>query len=140
MEYTDVVFNGFPKKDIDDFVKDELKIGQKNVVGSHFFSVEKGDYEYNDEIVLSKYFECNATCYLYVSELYFGTMLKNVMILITSDMIDLNVTVNIESNQISSLELNQLKRYLNKIHKKYKVRKTIVAEDDSLLEYIFMIE
>lgn len=140
MECIDVVFDGFPKSDIDDFVKNELKIVQNNVIGSHFFSAEKGDYEYDDEIVLSEYFKYNATCYLYLSELSFGVTFKNVMILIASDTTSLNVTVNIEREQLGSYEQKKMKRYLHKLHGKYRIPKIIVTEEDSTLEYVFMIE
>lgn len=140
MECIDVVFDEFSKNDVDEFIKNELKIVQNNVISSHFYSAEKGDYEYDDKIVLSDYFKYNATCYLYLSELFFGASFKNVMILISSDTSSLNVTVNIEREQLGNYEQKKVKKYLHKLHSKYKIPKIIVTEEDSTLEYVFIIE
>ena len=56
MEYIDIVFKGVSAKLLNDFIKSELDIRKNNIINSHFYSEDLGDFEYTEEIDLEKYF------------------------------------------------------------------------------------
>ena len=96
MEYVDITFNGIEKKYIDYFVKCVMNIDCSKIVNSHFYTNERGDFEYYDDIDLKEYFSDNRTCNILLSGLRFNTEYGNVLVIITSNEQDIDITVNIE--------------------------------------------
>lgn len=101
MEYIDIVFKGMEKKYINCFVKSVLEINYSKVIRSHFYTSECGDFEYNDELDLNEYFSYSSTCNFFLSSVKLDKEYDNVLLIITSDKEDIDITINIENEQFN---------------------------------------
>ena len=115
MEYVDIIIEGMGKEHINLLVKNVMGIDHSKVIRSHFYTDEYGDFEYNDEIDLNEYFSENRTCNVFLSSLKMDRTYKNVLIIITSDMNDINITVNIEYEQFRISVKEEFIKYLKRL-------------------------
>ncbi|MBD5144635.1 MAG: hypothetical protein HDT21_01750 [Ruminococcus sp.] len=122
MEYVDIIFSGINKKDIDNLIKNKFEIGRDKILRSHFYTEENGDFEYSDEIDLKKYFAEERTCNMFVSSLQFNKTYSKVLVIITSDKTDTNVTLNISADQFESGDIELLRDYLKSSFSQYDVK------------------
>lgn len=112
MEYVDITFNGIEKKNINCFIKNVMDINCSKVIRSHFYTDEYGDFEYNDEIDLNEYFSDSRTCNIFLSSLKLDREYDNVLVIITSDVNDIDITVNIGYEQFDFSEMKKLTKCL----------------------------
>lgn len=141
MEYTDIIFSGMDAAYIDCFLKNELEVSQSNIISSHFFKYNIGDFDYSDNIIMSKYFSDVATCNMHLSKINMGIHFDDVVIVIVSDEKDLDITISIANSQINQIAHDdELRDYLLVIGEKYKLRKIIIDPDDSNSTIIYEIE
>lgn len=122
MEYVDIIFSGVNKKDIDNLIKNKFKICRDKIVRSHFYTEGNGDFEYSDEFDLEKYFAEERTCNMFVSRLQLNRTYSNVLVIITSDKADTDVTLNISANQFESGNIELLRDYLKSSFSQYDVK------------------
>ena len=122
MEYVDIIFSGINKKDIDNLIKNKFDICRDKIIRSHFYTEENGDFEYSDEIDFKKYFAENRTCNMLLSRLQLNKIYSKVLMIITSDKTDTNVTLNISSDQFESGGIELLQDYLKSSFGSYNVK------------------
>ena len=122
MEYVDIIFSGVNKKDIDNLIKNKFNICRDKIIRSHFYTEENGDFEYSDEIDLEKYFAGERTCNMFLSRLQLNKIYSKVLIIITSDKADTDVTLNISADQFESGDIELLRDYLKSSFSQYYVK------------------
>lgn len=122
MEYVDIIFSGINKKDIDNLIKNKFKICRDKIIRSHFYTEENGDFEYSEEIDLEKYFTEERTCNMFISILQLNKAYSNVLMIITSDKTDTDVTLNISTDQFESGGIELLRDYLKLSFSQYDVK------------------
>lgn len=122
MEYIDIIFSGINKKDIDNLIKNKFKICRDKIIRSHFYTEENGDFEYSDEIDLENYFAEERTCNMFVSSLRLNKTYINILVIITSDKTNTDVTLNISADQFENGDIELLRDYLKSSFGQYDVR------------------
>lgn len=122
MEYVDIIFSGINKKQIDNLIKNNFKVCRDKIIRSHFYTEENGDFEYSDEIDMKQYFTEERTCNIFVSDLYLNKKYSKVLIIITSDKTDTEVTLNISTDQLEDGGIELLREYLKSSFSQYDVK------------------
>lgn len=121
MEYIDIIFCSINIKDIDNLIKNDFNVCNDKIIRSHFYTEENGDFEYSDKIDLEKYFCKKRTCNILVSDLRLNKTYSNVLVIITSDKTDTDVTLNISADQFESSGIELLRDYLKSSFGQYDV-------------------
>lgn len=75
-------------------------ISNSKVIRSHFYTPEQGDFEY---IALSVYFSSAQTGNFLLSNLKLDKKYYDVLVIITADLDDVDITVNIEQEQFKNI-------------------------------------
>lgn len=128
MEYVDIIFGGINKKEIDNLIKNNFKVCSDKIIRSHFYTEENGDFEYSDEIDINRYFSEERTCSIFVFDLYLNKKYNKVLIIITSDKSDTEVTLNISTDQFEDGGIELLRDYLKSSYSQYDI--TIEFSDE----------
>lgn len=119
MEHIDIVLNGVLKSDIDKLIKTSLNINKEDIINSHFFTLEKGDFEYSSNINLLDYFSSERTCNIMLSFIKLNKFYENVILVITSDKNDISITINVDITQFKVNEMNSLMSFFKDIYRNY---------------------
>lgn len=122
MEYVDIIFSGINKKEIDNLIKNNFKVCRDKIIRSHFYTKETGDFEYSDEIDMKQYFNEERTCNIFVSDLYLNKKYNKVLIIITSDKSNAEITLNISTDQFKDDGIELLRDYLKSSFSQYDVK------------------
>lgn len=136
MEYIDVVFKGIKKENLDFFIKNIINITNSKVIRSHFYTHEKGDFEYSNEIDFNDYFSSAQTCNFLLSNLQLDKTYYDVLVIITADVDDVDVTVNIEQKQFNYLKRGLLFGTLKRIFQTHSMKAITVSSTCSTDPFI----
>lgn len=129
MEYIDIVFKGVSTKLLNDFIKSELDIRKNNIINSHFYSEDLGDFEYTEEIDLEKYFsQCN-TANIFVKQIKLNQYYNNVLCIISSDDKDAEISCTISEKDFDKDCINELIEWINSLCQKGIITAAQVCSD-----------
>lgn len=141
MEYYDIVFEGLSCIYLDKFFRHELKISCQNVINSHLYDRRKGDLEYYDELEINNIFSYDNTGNIYVGCVSLDKEYSNVLVLIVSDEIDVEITLNISTDQINVSKNKQMYAFFKKIIKTYKLKCIYICEENGTKDHaLFYLE
>ncbi|MDE6424776.1 MAG: hypothetical protein K2K89_01360 [Ruminococcus sp.] len=112
MEYYDIIFNGISSTNINRFIKEILDIKQDNIISSHFWSKESGDYEFLDNMDLCEYFSKNNTADIFAETIRLNCIYNKVVCVITSDDNDIEVDCNIAETDFDEADISELAKWL----------------------------
>lgn len=119
---------------------EDLVFDKKDIISSHFFGDGK-DLEYQDIKSLKGYLHTPGTCNLYLKKAQLGIVLENVLIIIASDGVLADITVNFSGEHFGICEDQRsgslsLLRSLVQISKRHELEKVVLgyepAEDGDM--------
>ena len=114
-EYYDIVFSGISSANINRFIKEILNIKQDNIISSHFWSEESGDYEFSDDMELNEYFSGNNTASIFTETITLNCIYNKVVCIITSDTENIDVECNISENDFYISDIMKLTEWLENL-------------------------
>lgn len=114
-EYYDIVFSGISFANINRFIKEILNIKQDNIISSHFWSEESGDYEFSDDMELNEYFSGNNTASIFTETITLNRTYNKVVCVITSDTENVDIECNISENDFDISDIMKLKEWLENL-------------------------
>lgn len=112
MEYYDIIFSGIHVRKIGFFIREIFDIKQDNIISSHFWSEDSGDYEFSDTLDLEKYFSENNTADIFSEKVRLNRIYNNVVLVITSDVNDIEVECNISETDFDRSDISGLSVWL----------------------------
>ena len=115
MEYYDIVFKGISSENVNYFIKEIIRIKQDNIISSHFWSEDLGDYEFSDDIELNEYFSGNNTASIFTETITLNRTYNKVVCVITSDTENVDIECNISENDFDISDIMKLKEWLENL-------------------------
>lgn len=134
MEYYDVVFEGVAASDIDRLLKVEMNMSDINAVNSHLYDREKGDTAYCDSLQLGGFFSYANTGAILAGTLFLEKKYENVLILLSSDEDNVEVTLNISTDQLNISKNDMLYSFLKRIFKAYRLKCIYICDEYGMKE------
>ncbi|MBD5160129.1 MAG: hypothetical protein HDT23_07820 [Ruminococcus sp.] len=115
MEYYDIVFKGISSGNVNYFIKEILNIKQDNIISSHCWSEDSGDYEFSDDMKLNEYFSGNNTASIFTETITLNCTYNKVVCIITSDIENIDIECNISENDFDISDIIKLKEWLENL-------------------------
>ena len=138
MEYYDIVFEGLSSDRIDSFISNELNINKTNIINSHFHSPYCGALEFNENIVLKELFSYPNTGNMHIAFLQLDKQYTDIMLIISSDENDIEITLNIEQTQFTDSDFNNIKAVFKRIKTRYNLKSIYLGDDNTKKEYAIL--
>jgi len=145
MENIELIFENIQAKNLEKLLFEDLSIQKEKIKTSHFYdNEEKKDLEFKDVVSLEEYFSRPGTGNIFLEEVDIGTIISNVIIVISFDEVYGDVVINFPSNEILNtekrLERKKYEAVLKKIlliYKNIDMSKVLLgyepAEDEDML-------
>ena len=116
IEYLEIILKNVKKSYLDQIVGRYIRLEKEDIISSYFFDKENDKNITYDEIKsLESYFHVCGTCTLYLKKLQVDIELKDVLIIISSDEKNAELTLNFPEKQFRDLEQNVLKENLHRL-------------------------
>lgn len=114
-EYYDIVFSGISSANINRFIKEILNIKQDNIISSHFWSEESGDYEFSDDMELNEYFSGNNTASIFTETITLNCTYNKAVCVISSDAESVDIDCSISENDFDISNIAELTEWLENL-------------------------
>lgn len=112
----EIILKNVKKSYLDQIVGRYIRLEKEDIISSCFFDKENDKNITYDEIKsLESYFHVCGTCTLYLKKLQVDIELKDVLIIISSDEKNAELTLNFPEKQFRDLEQNVLKENLHRL-------------------------
>lgn len=112
----EIILKNVNKSYLDHIVGGYIIFDKTDIISSYFFDKENNkNITYAEIKSLEIYFKVCGTCTLYLKKVQIGIELRDVLILISSDQKETELTLNFPEEQLRSLELNALRENLNRL-------------------------
>ena len=132
MENLEIIFENMPKTKLSDFIK-ILGISKEKVVFSHFYDKEcDKDIEYDEIQDINKYYKDSNTGFVKLENCYMGILLKDCVIVLSSDKYSINIDVNFPKTSMKQSEIKKLEKILVKLLDKYNIEKVIFGYEPAI--------
>lgn len=116
MFYYGIKFHGISHENINLFIREILDIKQNNILNSHFYTDDLGDFEYSDKTDLSAVCQGSFAAVMNVARLSFHRIYHNVLCLILNDDSGyLTVECSIAESDFVETEIPNLKKWFVKL-------------------------
>lgn len=115
MEYYDIIFSGIPVRKIGFFIREILDIKQDNIISSHFWSEDSGDYEFYDDMDLNEYFSRNNTASIFSETIILNCTYNKAVCVISSDAESVDVDCSIPETDFDRSDITELTEWLERL-------------------------
>ncbi|MDE6781061.1 MAG: hypothetical protein K2J40_06350 [Ruminococcus sp.] len=115
MEYYDIIFSGIPVRKIGFFIREILDIKQDNIIISHFWSEDSGDYEFSDDMDLNEYFSGNNTASIFSETITLNCTYNKAVCVISSDAESVDIECSISENDFDISDITELTEWLERL-------------------------
>lgn len=135
MDNIEILINDIDVGLLNKFLKDRLGIKKTNVINSHFFDDSLNrDFEFFDKMNLVKYFSETRTGNMFVSKLFVGVNISEVMVIITSENMKADVELSFGedafeniSHDEAKLKVKKIAKYLLALNKEFSINQLTIG-------------
>lgn len=135
MDNIEILISDIDVSSLNNFLKNSLGIVKANIINSHFFNEKiNGDFEFFDEMDLTEYYSETRTGNLFMSKLYLGTDVSDVMIIVSSENMKADIELSFgenmfenSSNKETQSKVKKLVQFLQKLCKEFSLNQLTVG-------------
>lgn len=142
MEKLEIVLLDFKKRDVNDFIDEELKLSTLRTKSSHFYdNLSKKDLRFDEVEDLKEILSPKGTGHVFLESLDLGALIKEVVVVFSFDEVVGNIVFNFPQEELFAgqkeeivLKLKAIINYLVRLKRKYGFSEAIIgyepAEDE----------
>ncbi len=119
MEYIEIIISDIKKKYIDSIIKNDFEISNEKIISSHFYNKKDSkDIEFHDISNFENYYKNNGTGNIFARELFLGSKIYNVVIVISFDEKFGDIVLNFEEKEVLLENEEERNNHISIIFKK----------------------